>query len=181
MLTVGAEGHGLLSPQPGHEVLVGPHQPVGLDRKDAGSQIIDDLVCPVGLIGDFGIEPDERLAHPLFHHHVAALAREKGGWRIIPAGWLELFSKRLPPTRLRFLTSQRRPRSTVPGKSIQNHLLDGVGFGEGHLTTSQWPPLAGPIRRSRPSFRNLMICFSTARVEIARASARSGIVMSGVC
>ena len=59
MLAARAEGHGLFSPQPGHEILIGPHQTVGLDGEKDGAQIVDDLVCAVRLGGDFGIETDK--------------------------------------------------------------------------------------------------------------------------
>ena len=52
MLAVVAKGHRLLAAQPGHEILVGAHQAVGLHREDAGTQVVDDLVGTVGLRGD---------------------------------------------------------------------------------------------------------------------------------
>lgn len=52
-------------------------------------------------------------------------------------------------------------------------MSDLVGLGKSHSTTSQCPPLAGPVRRIRASSRSLAICFSTARWEILSASAIS--------
>ena len=79
VLAVGAEGHGLLAAQPGHEILVGPHQAVGLHGEQDGAQLVDHLVGAVGLGGDLGVEPDERLAQPRLHHHVAGLTRNVRG------------------------------------------------------------------------------------------------------
>ena len=79
VLAVRAKRHRLLAAQPGHELLVGPDETVGLHGEDAGAQLVDDFVGAVGLGGDLGVEPDERLAYPRLHHHVAVLARELNG------------------------------------------------------------------------------------------------------
>ena len=64
MLAIRAKGHRLLAAQPGHEVLVGPHQPVGLHREDAGAEVVDHLISSVRLRGDLTVEPDKCLSHP---------------------------------------------------------------------------------------------------------------------
>jgi hypothetical protein len=46
--------------------------------------------------------------------------------------------------------------------------------------TSQWPPFAAPIRRNNPAVFNFFNCFSTARVEICKLFASSGMVILGV-
>ena len=96
MLAVGAEGHGLFVPQPGHKVLVGPHQSVGLHREKAGTQVVNDLIGPVGLGGDFRIEPDERLPQPGLHHNVIPLARELGRGQVFPTGRTQLAAEGIP-------------------------------------------------------------------------------------
>ena len=147
MLAVGAEGHGLFAPQPGGEVLVGPHQAVGLDGEDAGAQVVDHLVGTVGLGGDVGVEPDERLAHPRLHHHIAGLAGELCGGEIVPVG----VSGR-PPGAARSLghfaaegvfpagplfLPRRRFAAALRGDRVEDHLFDRVGFGKRHSLTSQ--------------------------------------------
>ena len=90
MLAVGAEGHGLLAAQPSHEILVGPHQPVGLNRENARAQVVDDLVGAVGLGGDFGVESDQRLADPQVYHHVTVWGRGSGAPNPIPKRWCQV-------------------------------------------------------------------------------------------
>ena len=135
MLAVGTEGHRLLAPQPGHEVLVGPHETVGLHGEDAGAQVVDHLVSAVGLGGDLRVEPDERLAHPRLDHHVAARAGELRGGQVIPAGRQELAAEGVAVAQR--LLARERQAGAPPGDRIQDHLLDGVGLGEGHSVTSQ--------------------------------------------
>ena len=75
MLAVRAKGHRLLPAQPGHEVLVRPHQPVYLHGEQDGPQRVDHLIRPVRLLGDLGIQGNERLPHPRLHHHFTRLTR----------------------------------------------------------------------------------------------------------
>ena len=134
MLAVVAEGHSLLAAQPGHKILVGPHQAVGLHREDAGAQVVDDLVGAVGLGGDVGVEADERLTHPRLDHHVTELARDGGVGGIGPARRAQLIAKRLTPVGRCILTHHGRWRAAELCDGIEDHLLDGVGFGE-HTTS----------------------------------------------
>ena len=55
MLAIWAEGHRLLASHPRHEVLIRPHEPVGLHGEYARAEVINDLVSAVGLLGDLRI------------------------------------------------------------------------------------------------------------------------------
>ena len=103
MLAVLAEGHGLLTAQPGHKVLVGAHQAIGSHGEDAGAQVVNHLVGAVGLGGDVGVEPNQRLAHPWLDHHVAELARNVDMRGIGPAHWVQVIAERLAPVGGRIL------------------------------------------------------------------------------
>ena len=87
VLATGAERHGLLPAQPGHEVLVGPHQAVGLHGEKNGPQGINDFIGAVGLSLNGGIEADEGQPQPRFHHHVAGLAGDIAGGNILCGQW----------------------------------------------------------------------------------------------
>jgi len=58
MLAMRAEWHGLLASQPGHEVFIGTDQAIGLHGKNAGTEVVDDLISPVRLCGNLGGEFD---------------------------------------------------------------------------------------------------------------------------
>src|SRR5919197_5982633 len=103
MLAVVAKGHGLFTAQPGHKILVGADQAISLHRKDAGAQVVDDLVSPVGLRRNVGVETDERLTHPRLNHYFTELARYVGVGDIGPARWAQVVAKRLTPVGRRIL------------------------------------------------------------------------------
>jgi len=63
------------------------------------------------------------------------------------------------------------PYRVGPDRSDKN----GFRLIIGHRT-SQWPPLAGPIRRRRPWFFSLSICLRTARLEIPRSTPSCSVV-----
>ena len=133
MLAVRAKGHRLFPAQPGHEVLVRPHQPVALHGEQDGSQRIDHLVRPVLLFRDLGIQGNERLPHPRLHHHLTQLTRQRRRRHVDPARRLELLAQRTAPARRRVLAHHGTARAAAEaGRSVEDHLLDGVGFGEAH-------------------------------------------------
>jgi hypothetical protein len=136
MLAGVAKGHGLLATQPGHKILVGAHQAIGLHREDAGTQVVDDLVSPVGLRRDVRVETDERLAHPRLDHHVTELAWDVGVGSIGPARRAQGVAERLAPVGRRILAHQRRWRAAPLRDYIEDHLLNSVGFGEHHVILS---------------------------------------------
>ena len=55
MLAIAAKRHRLLAAQPGHEILVGPHQTIARHRQQNGPQRINHLIGAVGLGGDFRV------------------------------------------------------------------------------------------------------------------------------
>jgi hypothetical protein len=61
MLAIVAKRHRLLAAHPGHEILIGPHQTVGLHRNHGRPQRVNHFVGAVRLRGDFRIEPHQRL------------------------------------------------------------------------------------------------------------------------
>ena len=61
VLAVHPEGHGLLAPEPGYEILVRPDEAVGLNGKEDGTEVVDHLVGPVGPGSDIGVQTSRRL------------------------------------------------------------------------------------------------------------------------
>src|SRR5205807_9489979 len=119
----------LLAPQPGHEVLVGPNEPVGLYGEKTGAQVVNHLVGTVGLGGNLGVEAKERLAQPWLYHHLMALAWKLRSRHVLPAGRAHLPTERRPGVWRRSLAHDRRRRAGGPPDGGANHELDGVGFG----------------------------------------------------
>ena len=84
-----------------------------------------------------GVEADERLAHPRLDHHVTELARDVGVGGIGPARRAQCVAERLAPVGQRILAHQRRWRAAALRDGIEDHLLDGVGFGEHQVILSK--------------------------------------------
>ena len=97
MLAVGAERHRLLAAQPSREVLVGPDQAIRLHREQNGPEGINDLVGEAGLVGNFGIKPDEGQPQPRFHHHIAGLPGNVIGRNVFPSGCTQVPAERCAP------------------------------------------------------------------------------------
>ena len=62
--------------EPGGELLVGLDEPVGADAHDDRAQLVEDVVGAVGLGGDLGVQPDQRLAQVVLDEDLVRLARE---------------------------------------------------------------------------------------------------------
>ena len=127
VLIVRAEGHGALAAQPRGEFFVGAHEAVAGDREQNGAQAIQHFVGAIGLLRDFGIERDQRLAHLRFHQHVAFGARKLFAGDVLPAdvgrGLRHVFAA------IRRAGFAHRPRRLTT-QQIADEVFDGVGFVE---------------------------------------------------
>ena len=74
VLAVLAERHRALAREPGRELLVGLHEPVGPDTHHYRPQPIQHVVGPVGLRGDLRIQPNQCLAQVVLDQHLLWLA-----------------------------------------------------------------------------------------------------------
>jgi len=95
---------------------LGPDQAIRLHREQNGSQRINHLVSAVGLVGNFGIEPDEGQSQPRFHHHVAGLTGNVIGRHIFPMRrrTRHLVAERIAPAR-RIFQNQRTATPVAVG------------------------------------------------------------------
>src|SRR5262249_20227608 len=71
--------------------------------------------------------------HPRLDHHVTELARHIGVGSIGPVCRVQLIAEGLAPITRRILAYHGRWRTATLRNDIEDHLLDGVGFGE-HTT-----------------------------------------------
>ena len=130
MLPVLTEGHGPLAGQPGGKLFVGLHQSIAPHAHDYGAELIEYIVCPVGLGCDFRIQPDERLAHPSLHQNFLWLAGYISGLHIAPPDAGSTVGCMRPPELIVACASDRT------GQPVANIGFDCVGFGEDHHATS---------------------------------------------
>ena len=104
--------------------------PSACTERMAGAQRVNHLVGAVGLGGDFRVEPEQRLAQPRFHHHIAGLTRNLHTGNVIPTRRLKFLAERSAGRLVVHRFNGAGAAQILDG--IENHLLDGVGFVEAH-------------------------------------------------
>lgn len=85
VLAVLSEGHRTLTGEPVRELLVGLDEAVTAHAHQDGPELVKHVVGAVGLGGDFGVQPDQRLAQVVFDQHLVRLARQVLGSEVVPA------------------------------------------------------------------------------------------------
>jgi len=73
VLAVRSERHRPLAGQPGGEPLVRFDEAVAADAHQDGAKFVKDILGSVGLIGDFRVQPDQRLAQMIFSENFMGL------------------------------------------------------------------------------------------------------------
>ena len=127
VFAVRAKGERPFAGEPGSELLVGLDEAVTADAHQDGAEPVDDVVGAVGLGGDVGVEPDQRLAQVIFDEDLVRLARDILLSEVVPAE-----AGNLPAA-----AGEARAGGSVvrdaPAQPIADEGFDGVAFSEGHV------------------------------------------------
>ena len=141
MLAVLAEGHRLLTGEPGSKLLVGLDQAVAANAHDNSSQPVEHVVDATGLDGNGGVQADEGVAELFLDECFLGLAGEVMVGEVVPAeaGDLVVVSSEAG--------SGRGVIGNAAAEQVADKGFDGVGFVEGHSPT---PLLKHRLRSSPP-------------------------------